>query len=61
MKCKYVKTIFRNRETGYCIFQYETEDQSVPELIRSKHTGRSSRFTAIGNNLPDTDTIELDL
>ena len=61
MRCRYVKTIFQNKENGYCIFLYETEDCSVPEQARSKNSGRSIRFTAIGNNLPDTDAVELDL
>lgn len=61
MKCRYVKTIFQNKENGYCIFLYETEDASVPEQVKSKQTGKKIRFTAIGNNLPDTDSIELNV
>ena len=57
MRCRYVKTIFQNKENGYCIFLYETEDTSVPEQVKSKQTGNAIRFTAIGNNLPDTDII----
>ena len=61
MRCRYVKTIFQNKENGYCIFLYETEDTSVPEQVKSKQTGKVIRFTAIGNNLPDTDSIELNM
>lgn len=61
MNCRYVKTIYQNKENGYCIFLYETEDNSVPEQVKSKQTGKSIRFTAIGNNLPDTDSIELNM
>ncbi|MBR2037814.1 MAG: ATP-dependent RecD-like DNA helicase [Lachnospiraceae bacterium] len=61
MRCRYVKTIFQNKENGYCIFLYETEDTSVPEQVKSKQTGKAIRFTAIGNNLPDTDSIELNM
>ena len=61
MVCRYVRTIYRNEDNGYCIFLYETEDNSVPEQVKSKQTGKSIRFTAIGNNLPDTDSIELNM
>ena len=61
MVCRYVKTIFHNKENGYCIFLYETEEDSVPELVKNKQTGKAIRFTAIGNNLPDTDSIELNM
>lgn len=61
MKCRYVRTIYQNKETGYCIFLYETVDTSVPEQVKSKQTGKAIRFTAIGNNLPDTDSIELNM
>lgn len=61
MRCRYVKTIFQNKENGYCVFLYETEDTSVPEQVKSKQTGNAILFTAIGNNLPDTDSIELNM
>ena len=61
MKCRYVRTIYQNKETGYCIFLYETEDASVPEQVKSKQTGNVICFTALGNNLPDTDRVELNM
>ena len=61
MRCRYAKTIFHNKENGYCIFLYETEDTSVPEQVRCKQKGTTFRFTAIGNNLPDTDAVELNM
>lgn len=61
MRCRYVKTIFQNKENGYCIFLYQTEDDTVPEQVRSKQAGKTIRFTAIGNNLPDTDSVELNM
>ena len=61
MRCRYVKTIFQNKENGYCVFLYETEDTLVPEQVKSKQTGKTIHFTAIGNNLPDTDSIELNM
>ena len=61
MVCRYVKTIFRNEDSGYCIFLYETEDNSVPEQIKFTQAGKIYRFTAIGYNLPDTDSVELNM
>lgn len=61
MRCRYVKTIFQNKENGYCVFLYETEDTLVPEQVKSKQTGKTIHFTATGNNLPDTDSIELNM
>ena len=62
MKCRFVKPIFQNKENGYCIFVYHTEDDSVPVQARSQYyKGSGYQFTAIGNNLPDTDSIEIDM
>lgn len=60
MKCKFLKPIYQNKENGYCIFLYSTEDGSIPAAARKK-SGNGFQFTAVGNNLPDTDTIEVDL
>ncbi|MBO5237849.1 MAG: hypothetical protein J6B50_03635 [Lachnospiraceae bacterium] len=62
MKCRFVKPIFQNNDNGYCIFLYHTEDTGVPaQAQNSFYKGRGCQFTAIGNNLPDTDKIEIDL
>lgn len=62
MKCKFVKPIFQNKDNGYCIFVYHTEDSSVPAQARSQYyKGSGYQFTAVGNNLPDTDAIEIDM
>ena len=62
MKCKFVKPIFQNKDNGYCIFVYHTEDTSVPAQARSQYyKGSGYQFTAVGNNLPDTDAIEVDM
>lgn len=58
MKCKFVKPIYQNKEKGYCIFLYSTEDGSIPATARKK-SGNGFQFTAVGNNLPDTDAIEV--
>lgn len=61
MICRYERTIYRSQD-GYCIFQYVTEDQSIPMEARKGH-GKSNkiRFTAIGHYLPETDSVEVDL
>ncbi len=62
MKCRFVRPIFQNKETGYCIFCYFTEDNSVPVTARSSYYKDDGiQFTAVGSNLPDTDTIEVEL
>ena len=62
MRCKFVKPIYQNKDNGYCIFVFRTQDNSVPESARNKYyKGEEIQFTAVGNNLPDTDTIEIDL
>ena len=43
MVCRYVRTIFHNKENGYCIFLYETEEDTVPEQVKSKQTGKTIR------------------
>ena len=62
MKCRFVKPIYQNRDNGYCIFLYHTEDTGVPvQAQNSFYKGSGCQFTAIGNNLPDTDKIEIDI
>lgn len=36
MRCRFVKEIFHNKENGFCIFVYRTEDGSVPEAAREQ-------------------------
>lgn len=62
MRCKYVKTIFQNKDNGYCIFVYHTLDEGVPAQARNQYyKGNGYQFTAVGNNLPDTDVVEIDM
>lgn len=62
MRCKFVKAIFQNKENGYCIFVYHTMDTGIPVQARSQYyKGEGVQFTAVGNNLPDTDAVEIDL
>lgn len=62
MRCRFVREIFHNRDSGFCIFVYHTEDDSVPEAARdTRYNGEGFRFTATGIGLPDTDKTEADL
>ena len=60
MRCKYVKTIYQNN--GYCVFLFHTDDSGVPAQARNAYyKGSGSQFTAVGNNLPETDKVEIDI
>ena len=62
MRCRFVKEIFHNKENGFCIFVYHTEDEGVPEAAKdTRYKGKGTRFTATGTGLPDTETTETEL
>lgn len=62
MKCRYVKTVFQNKGNGFCIFVYHTEEDTVPAPARNRYyKGSGVQFTAVGNNLPESDAVETDL
>lgn len=55
----YDRTIFYNPSSKYCVISVKTSDQSIPQQARSayKHRDHLIRFTAVGYELPQTDTI----
>ena len=62
MRCRFVKEIFHNKENGFCIFVYQTEDESVPEAAKdTRYKGKGVQFTATGIGLPDTEATETEL
>ena len=62
MRCRFVKEIFHNKENGFCIFVYQTEDESVPEAAKdTRYKGKGVQFTATGIGLPGTETTEMEL
>lgn len=62
MRCKYVREIYRNEENGYCVFVYQTEDNSVPLVARDcRNKGDGILFRAVGSALPQTDAVEVEL
>lgn len=62
MRCRFQKSIFQNKENGYCVFLYHTDDYNVPEAAKNKYyKGEGAEFTAVGNQLPDTGATDVDL
>ncbi len=62
MVCRFVKTIFQNKENGFCVFVYRTSDDTVPLAARNTcYKGEDIEFTAVGKYLPDTDSVDVDM
>ena len=63
MRCKLVRPIYQNKENGYCVFLYQTEEEIPKEAENGKEEGRtgSSRFGAVGSYLPDNNHLEVEL
>jgi len=63
MRCRYVNKIFLSEENGFTVAVYSTSDESVPLSARNKYleSRNTIGFTAVGYNLPLTDTIELEM
>lgn len=63
MRCRFVNKIFLSEENGFTVAVYSTTDESVPLSARNKFLeGRNMiGFTAVGYNLPLTNTIELEM
>lgn len=63
MRCKLVRPIYQNKENGYCVFLYQTEEEIPKEAENGKEEGRTgpSRFGAVGNYLPDNSQLEVEL
>jgi len=64
IKCFHEKTLFSNKDTGFTIASYKTTDEkSVPHEARSMFKPRNgmTAFTAVGNRLPTSDGVEIEL
>lgn len=47
MRCRFVREIYHNKDNGFCIFVYHTEDTDVPEAAKdTRYKGKGARFTA---------------
>ena len=62
MLCRFERSIFQS-SSGYCVFGYQTNDKSVPMEARNDiyYHDRKIHITAVGYNLPATDTIDVEL
>ena len=58
---RYDKTFFKNTDSGYYVISIKTSDTTIPQKARSSYKDKDNliRFTATGNGLPETDTVEL--
>lgn len=63
MRCRFVNKIFQSEENGFTVAVYSTYDESVPLSARNKYLESRNiiGFTAVGYNLPLTNTIELEM
>ena len=57
------KTLFYNPASRYVVLRLKTADIMVPQDARSpyKYSDHLIRFTAVGFDLPRTDTVKVDL
>ena len=57
------KTLFCNEASKYCVLRLKTADLMVPEDARSpyKFSDHLIRFVAVGYDLPQTDSIKMEL
>ena len=55
--------IFHNPSNKFCVIVVKTADASVPVQARDKRRYKDNliRFTAVGYEIPFTDTVELEL
>lgn len=63
MRCRYARKIYQSEGNGFTVAVYLTNDESVPLSARDKFFASRNKigFTAVGNNLPLTDQIELEM
>ena len=49
MKCRFERAVFQSA-SGYCVFSYNTLDESVPAAARTNryYSDRKIHFTAVG-------------
>lgn len=59
----YDSKIFHNPGNRYCVIRVKSEDTTIPEKARARgwYKDHLIRFTAVGYDLPLTDTVDLEL
>lgn len=57
------KTLFYNETSKYCVLRLKTADLMIPEDARTSFPfgDHLIRFTAVGYDLPRTDSIKMEL
>lgn len=57
------KMLFSNPVSKYCVVRMKTADMMIPQDARNSYRFRDNltRFVAVGYDLPDTDSIKVDL
>ena len=57
------KVLFCNTTTKYSVLRMKTDDTSIPEAARSpyRYPDPLIRFTAVGYEIPQTETVKLEL
>ena len=62
-RCTFDRKIYVNPTNRYCIIQVRTKDTDIPREAQSKnqYRDRQVRFTAVGQDLPLTDAVEIEM
>ena len=60
MKCKALRCIYYNEGNGYTVASYVTEE-ALPEKVSTQKNSQYGMFTAVGNELPTEDGLEVEL
>ena len=60
MKCKALRCIYYNEGNGYTVASYVTEE-ALPEKVSTQKNSQYGVFTAVGNELPTEDGLEVEL
>lgn len=61
MRCRFSRNVFRNEENGYCVAQFWTADDSIPDAARRHQAEQGTYITAFGYNLPYNEEVEAEL
>ena len=60
MKCKALRCIYYNEGNGYTVASYVTEE-ALPEKVSTQKNSQYGMFTAVGNELPTEEGLEVEL
>lgn len=61
MKCRIVKMIYQNKDSGFSVVACNTGDISVPQAARNAYCKKEIQFTAVGVGLPEPSTLEIEM